>query len=191
MDFSAWFEVYLRSGPANIPFGKTKGIIYLTHTAPALAGFDGECRGLTNAVARSKIGAPILPGGSVMKTLLASAGLALLLAIAVEPSVSAQEIPEPFKLTLPDGVAKLHWDEQLAIMNAGGALDAKTKHLIGLAVAAQIPCTYCVFTHTKIAKANGATDAQIKEAIATAALARFNSTILQGSDGGREWQPPK
>ena len=33
----------------------------------------------------------------------------------------------------------------------------------------------------KAAKAAGATDAQIKEAIATAALVRFNSTMLQGS----------
>jgi alkylhydroperoxidase/carboxymuconolactone decarboxylase family protein YurZ len=35
-------------------------------------------------------------------------------------------------------------------------------------------------------KAAGATDAQIKEAIATAALVRFNSTMLNGSDGGRD-----
>ena len=27
------------------------------------------------------------------------------------------------------------------------------------------------------------------EAIATAALVRFNSTMLNGSDGGREWRP--
>jgi hypothetical protein len=36
-----------------------------------------------------------------------------------------------------------------------------------------------------------ATDAQIKEAIATAALVRFNSTMLNGSDGGLEWQPQR
>ncbi|WP_244067153.1 carboxymuconolactone decarboxylase family protein [Bradyrhizobium sp. Ce-3] len=77
------------------------------------------------------------------------------------------------------------------VMNPTGALDAKTKHLIGLAVAAQIPCEYCVNGHTKAAKAAGATDAQIKEAIATAALVRFNSTMLNGSDGGREWSSPK
>jgi hypothetical protein len=37
-----------------------------------------------------------------MRTLLASAGLALLLALAAEPSVSAQEAPEWMKQTLPD-----------------------------------------------------------------------------------------
>jgi len=74
-------------------------------------------------------------------------------------------------------------------MNPTGALDGKTKQLIGLAVAAQIPCAYCVNALSKGAKAAGATDAQIKEAIATAALIRFNSTMLNGSDGGREWSP--
>jgi AhpD family alkylhydroperoxidase len=121
-----------------------------------------------------------------MRTLLASAGLALLLALATEPSVSAQEAPEWMKQTLPDQALKPHWDEYLAVMNSTGALDGKTKQLIGLGVAAQIPCEYCVYAHTKAAKAAGATDAQIKEAIATAALVRFNSTMLNGSDGGRD-----
>ena len=126
-----------------------------------------------------------------MRTLLASAGLALLLALATEPSVSAQEAPAWMKQTLPDQALKPLWDEYQAVMNPAGALDGKTKQLIGLAVAAQIPCAYCVFAHTKAAKAAGATDAQIKEAIATAALVRFNSTMLNGSDGGAEWQPQR
>ena len=115
-----------------------------------------------------------------------TAALALLLALATEPSVSAQEAPEYLKQTLPDQALKPHWDEQLALMNPEGALDGKTKQLIALGVAAQIPCAYCVYGHTKLAKAAGATDAQIKEAIATAALVRFNSTMLNGSDGGRD-----
>ena len=126
-----------------------------------------------------------------MRTLLASAGLAFLLTLATEPGVSAQEAPEWMKQTLPDQAQKPLWEEYLAIMNPAGALDGKTKQLIGLAVAAQVPCAYCVFVHTKAAKAAGATDAQIKEAIATAALIRFNSTMLNGSDGGREWVPQR
>ena len=125
-----------------------------------------------------------------MRTLLASAGLALLLALASEPSVSAQEPPAWMKQTLPDQVLKPHWDEYQAVLSPG-ALDGKTKQLIGLAVAAQIPCEYCVYATTKAAKAAGATDAQIKEAIATAALVRFNSTMLNGSDGGLEWAPQR
>jgi len=121
-----------------------------------------------------------------MSTLLKGVGLALLLALATQPSTSAQEAPAWMKQTLPDQALKPHWDEQRAVMNPAGALDGKTKNLIGLAVAAQIPCTYCVYGHTKLAKAAGATDAQIKEAIATAALVRFNSTMLNGSDGGKD-----
>ena len=121
-----------------------------------------------------------------MKSLLASAGLALLLALATETGVSAQEAPAWMKQTVPDQAQKPLWDEYQAIMNPSGALDARTKQLIALGVAAQIPCAYCVYATTKAAKAAGATDAQIKEAIATAALVRFNSTMLNGSDGGRD-----
>jgi AhpD family alkylhydroperoxidase len=78
------------------------------------------------------------------------------------------------------------WDTYLAVLNPTGALDGKTKQLIALAVSAQIPCAYCVYATTKAAKAAGATDAQMKEAIATAAVVRFNSTMLNGSDGGRD-----
>ena len=91
-----------------------------------------------------------------MKTLLASAGLALLLALASEPSVSAQEAPEYLKQTLPDQALKPLWDTYLAVLNPTGALEGKTKQLIGLAVAAQIPCAYCVYATTKAAKAAGA-----------------------------------
>ena len=126
-----------------------------------------------------------------MRTILASVGLALLLALATEPGVSAQEAPAWMKQTLPDQALKPLWDEYLAVMNPTGALDGKTKQLIALGVAAQIPCVYCVYGHTKLAKAAGATDAQIKEAIATAALVRFNSTMLNGSDGGSEWMPQR
>ena len=121
-----------------------------------------------------------------MRTLLASAGLALLLALATQPSVSAQEPPAWMKQTVPDQALKPHWDEQLAVMNPKGALDGKTKELIGLAVAAQIPCEYCIYYHTKAAKADGATDAQIKEAVASAALVRKWSTMLNGSSYDRQ-----
>jgi len=65
-------------------------------------------------------------------------------------------------------------------LNPGTQLDGKTKELIGLAVAAQIPCQYCIYFHTAAAKANGATDEEIKEAVAMAAVARHWSTVLNG-----------
>ena len=53
--------------------------------------------------------------------------------------------------------------------------------MIALAVAAQIPCEYCIYGHTVGAKHAGATDDQIKEAIAVAGQARKMSTELNGN----------
>ena len=69
----------------------------------------------------------------------------------------------------------------MTVFNPKGALDGKTKELIGLAVAAQIPCQYCIYAHTVGARHAGATDEQIKEAIAASALVRKMSTELNGN----------
>ena len=66
-------------------------------------------------------------------------------------------------------------------MNPATKLDGKTKELLGLAVAAQIPCQYCIYFHTEAAKLNGASDEEIKEAVAMAAIVRHWSTMLNGS----------
>lgn len=60
------------------------------------------------------------------------------------------------------------------------ALTAREKVLIELAVVSQIPCEYCIWADTEAAKALGATDEQIAEAIAVAATGRFWSTMLNG-----------
>ena len=74
------------------------------------------------------------------------------------------------------------WNEMKSLqMNPKTALSNKEKELIGLAVAAQIPCQYCVYFHTESAKADGASDEEIKEAIAMSALTRHWSTVLNGS----------
>src|SRR6516225_7666146 len=121
-----------------------------------------------------------------MKIFFATLALSFLPVVASNQSVNAQDAPQFMKDISPQQSVSAAWQEFQAIFNPNGALDAKTKELIGLAVAAQIPCAYCVYAHTQLAKAAGATDAQIKEAIATAALVRFNSTMLNGSDGGRD-----
>ena len=60
------------------------------------------------------------------------------------------------------------------------ALSPKTKALISLAVAAQIPCHYCIWADTNNAKRLGATDEEIGEAVAMAALTRQWSTYFNG-----------
>src|SRR5204862_339607 len=74
------------------------------------------------------------------------------------------------------------WDELKTVqLNPDSALPGKTKELIGLAVAAQIPCRYCIYFHTQFAQLNGASSEEVKEAIAMAALTRHWSTVLNGS----------
>ena len=73
------------------------------------------------------------------------------------------------------------WAEVKAIeLSDKTALPPKVKSLISLAVAAQIPCNYCVWSDTQNAKRAGATDEEIQEAVAMAALTRHWSTIFNG-----------
>jgi AhpD family alkylhydroperoxidase len=64
-------------------------------------------------------------------------------------------------------------------------LSGKHKNLIGLAVAAQIPCKFCIAAHTEFAKLDGASEREITEALAMAALTRAGSTMLNGQQTNR------
>ncbi|MDP2733757.1 MAG: carboxymuconolactone decarboxylase family protein [Hoeflea sp.] len=66
------------------------------------------------------------------------------------------------------------------LMDQSNALEPKMKSLINLAVAAQIPCRYCIWLETKMAKAQGATDEEVAEAVAQAAYVRHWSTVING-----------
>lgn len=116
-----------------------------------------------------------------MRGLIAIFALTMLLTAAPAQFASAQGMPEFMKHTFPQEAVAAAWQEEQKVMNPHGALDGKTKHLIALGVAAQIPCKYCVYFHTKAAMQAGATKAEIKEAIAAAALTRKWSTVLNGS----------
>jgi AhpD family alkylhydroperoxidase len=116
-----------------------------------------------------------------MKVLLATLALSVLPVVASTPSVNAQDAPKFLQDIAPQGTASLSWQDYMAVMKPDGALDTKTKELIGLAVAAQIPCQYCIYSHTLGARHAGATEAQIKEAVAASALVRKMSTELNGN----------
>src|SRR5690349_25020581 len=89
-------------------------------------------------------------------------------------------VPAFFK-AVPDRALPGAWMEMKTLqMNPSTALPPKIKELIGLAVASQIPCRYCIYAHTQFAKLGGAGDAEIGEAVAVAALARHWSTYLNG-----------
>lgn len=126
---------------------------------------------------------------------VAAAGLALAVP-AVAPAALAAEAPS--KEQILEGVGKMLGfvptflaqmpKATLPVAIAGytsleageTALPAKTKYLISLAVAAQIPCHYCIWADTLGAKAAGATDEEIGEAVGVAAMTRFWSTNFNG-----------
>jgi AhpD family alkylhydroperoxidase len=123
---------------------------------------------------------------------LASATLALLVPFAVAAD-EAQEAAEremtaalgavpPFIALLPESAQPGAW----AFMKGSsgdpaGEIPAKYRELIALGVAAQIPCSYCAYAHTAFAKANGATDEEVREAVSYAGEVRLWSTILNGN----------
>ena len=85
-----------------------------------------------------------------------------------------------FLKDVPDNVVPGFWQETKAIEFGKTALDAKTKDLIGLAIAAQMPSRLTAWSYSKCGKASGATDAQLHEAVALSALARHWSTFFNG-----------
>jgi AhpD family alkylhydroperoxidase len=89
-------------------------------------------------------------------------------------------VPGFFKLFPEVGIAGAWTEFKMVQLNPKTKLNGKMKELIGLAVAAQIPCHYCVYFHTAAARLNGATDEEIREAVAMAAVSRHWSTVLNG-----------
>jgi AhpD family alkylhydroperoxidase len=83
--------------------------------------------------------------------------------------------------TVPNSALPGAWEEMKSLqLNQNTALSCKVKELIGLAVAAQVPCKYCTYAHTEFAKLNGANEAELGEAVVIAALTRHWSTVVQG-----------
>lgn len=96
-------------------------------------------------------------------------------------SAQADEPPQWMQQVFADHELQAAWQEyQTVYGDEDAALDPKTKHLIALGVAAQIPCEYCTIGHTMGAKDGGASDQELKEAVAVAAQVRKLSTMLNG-----------
>lgn len=110
----------------------------------------------------------------VKNTILAAA-----LALSATTALS-QEPPRFYLDTYPDYALKSRLEAEAVLMGDGAKLDAKNRELVALGVAAQIPCSYCIYFHTKNARAQGASEAEIREAVATAAHVRHWSTVLNG-----------
>ena len=84
-------------------------------------------------------------------------------------------VPAFFKAFPESGIAGAWAEFKSVQLSSKTSLNVKTKELIGLAVSAQIPCQYCVYFHTAVAKANGATDEEIREVTRPPYSCRFRS----------------
>ena len=104
-----------------------------------------------------------------------------MLAAFVTGTAVAQDAPEMYKETYPDYALGPAMGLLGALEGEQAAIDGKTMQLIQLGVAAQIPCTYCIYYHTRAAKAAGASESEIKAAVAAAADTRMWSTVLNGN----------
>ena len=96
------------------------------------------------------------------------------------------EIKEMFGLVpsfiqeLPDATLELEWRLMKQVQFDEGAIPNKYRELIGLAIAAVSKCRYCTFFHTELAKLNGATDAEIEDAVHYAKSSAGWSAYLNG-----------
>ena len=69
------------------------------------------------------------------------------------------------------------WEEMKGLqLNPNTALPGRAKELIGMAVAAQVPCRYCVYAHDEFAQLNGASKAEVGEAVAIGGIERHWSS---------------
>ena len=89
-------------------------------------------------------------------------------------------VPSHFRAYPQSAVAGAWAMTKGLLIGEGNTLEPRLKALIGVAVAAQIPCQYCIWLETKTAKASGATDQEVAEAVAQAAYVRHWSTVLNG-----------
>jgi AhpD family alkylhydroperoxidase len=88
-------------------------------------------------------------------------------------------VPSMFK-EVPDSTLELEWRLFKAVQFDPGPIPNKYRELIGIAIAAVTKCRYCVVFHTEVAKLNGATQAEIEDAVHYAKSSAGWSTYING-----------
>ena len=72
---------------------------------------------------------------------------------------------------------KRTWESVKQVMGPG-ALDAKTKEMLYVAVSIAHGCTYCIHSHTAAARAKGMTETEYAELIAVVGMASETNRIV-------------
>jgi AhpD family alkylhydroperoxidase len=85
-----------------------------------------------------------------------------------------------FLKAVPDSSLELEWKLMKRVQFDEGPIPNKYRELIGLGMAAVMKCRYCTLFHTEVAKLNGATDAEIEDAVHFAKSSAGWSTYLNG-----------
>ena len=100
---------------------------------------------------------------------------------------AGDEVQKPLELLgeLDEKSTHAHLDAKAAAF-AEGALPVKYKALAALAAAVALDSSPCIVNNTKLARRNGATKAEIMEAIAVAKFAKM-ATVLSASAPALEW----
>jgi AhpD family alkylhydroperoxidase len=92
---------------------------------------------------------------------------------------SSRELHEKRRQLAPDAYAAFRAFSQKVF--ADGALPAKTKELIAVAVAHVTQCPYCIRGHTELAVKKGATEQELMEAIWVAAEMSAGATYAHSN----------
>lgn len=88
---------------------------------------------------------------------------------------ATHEIARRRRELAPGAAAAFHGFSEAVF--AEGALPARTKHLIAVAVAHVTQCPYCIRGHTRAAKRDGCSDEEVMEAIWVAAEMRAGAAF--------------
>ena len=85
-----------------------------------------------------------------------------------------------FLKAVPDSELELEWHLLKRVQMDEGPIPNKYRELIGLGIAATTKCRYCTLFHTEMARLNGATDAEIEDAVHFAKSSAGWSAYLNG-----------
>lgn len=88
-------------------------------------------------------------------------------------------VPSMFRF-VPDSSLELEWRLFKRVQFDPGPIPNKYRELIGVAIAAATKCRYCECYHTEVAKLNGATDAEIEDAVHYAKSSAGWSAYING-----------